>query len=358
MAGCMCARTLADHGVDVTLIEKSRGFGGRCASRRLWEKVIVDHGAPYAEFADPRWDWFVRSWHQDGIVAPWQGDLVEWKGERARPLPILRPRWVGLGGMNAIGKHLARELNCLLNHRLVAIEGEPASYRLQVEILDAASTNATKTLAPFDAIVFAIPNEQVRSLVPTVCDWSELLPLQTHEACWTLMTVLDSRWNVPFDGARCSSHGLSWLGRESSKPGRSSDIDAWVIQMDAEWSSQYLECEPQEVAEGILEQIRASGLPDMPRLLHREPHRWRYAKPVVVLSEPEKRKSKTTCFWDSDYGLGACGDGWIGSGVEGALESGRAMAGRIISWLTSHGPSEVSQWKPVKPGGYIQRELF
>jgi len=358
MAGSMCARTLADHGVDVTLIEKSRGFGGRCASRRLWESVIVDHGAPYAEFADPRWDWFVRSWHQDGVIAPWRGDLGEWNGRDFRSLPSLRPRWVGLGGMNAIGKHLGRELKCLLNHRLVAIEEGLASYRLQVETQDAASTSAMKTLEPFDAIVFAIPTEQVRSLVPAVCDWRELLPMQAHEACWTLMMVLESRWNVPFDGVRCSSHGLSWLGRESSKPGRSSDIDAWVVQMDAEWTSRHLECDPQEVAERILIQIRESGLPELPGLLHRESHRWRYAKPVAGLSDTEVQENRPTCFWDRSQGVGACGDGWVGTGIEGALESGRAMAGRIITWLTSLGPSEASLVKPVKPGGYIQRELF
>jgi predicted NAD/FAD-dependent oxidoreductase len=128
--------------------------------------------------------------------------------------------------------------------------------------------------------------------------------------------------------------------------------------MDAEWTSRHLECDPQEAAERILIQIRESGLPELPGLLHRESHRWRYAKPVAGLSDTEIQENKPACFWDRSQAVGACGDGWVGTGIEGALESGRAMAGRIINWLTSLGPSEASLVKPVKPGGYIQRELF
>jgi hypothetical protein len=46
MAGVSAGRLLADRGHRVTLLEKSRGCGGRCATKR-WEGHIVDHGAQY-----------------------------------------------------------------------------------------------------------------------------------------------------------------------------------------------------------------------------------------------------------------------------------------------------------------------
>lgn len=358
MAGCMCARTLADHGIDVTLIEKSRGPGGRCATRRLWENVVVDHGAPYAEFQDIRFQWFVRSWQQDGVIAPWLGRVVEWMGQDDPPTSDMRTRWVGVGGMNAIGKHLARELTCHTHSRVVAIEGERAPYHLRVETMDAASELSIKILGPFDAVVFAIPAEQIRAIVPATCDWTHEIPEVAYEACWTLMTILDNRWNVPFDGARSSAHGLSWLGRESSKPGRSRDVDAWVIQLDAECSKRYLESEPQEVEQYILQRLREAGLPPMPRSLFAKTHRWRYARPLSVPLGEGSQKGPTECNWDRSQRLGACGDWVAGSGVEGALASGRAMAGRIITWLVSQGSLEESLVRPVQNGGYIQKELF
>jgi len=52
MAGVSAGRLLADRGHTVTLLEKSRGCGGRCATKR-WEGHIVDHGAQYFTMRHP-----------------------------------------------------------------------------------------------------------------------------------------------------------------------------------------------------------------------------------------------------------------------------------------------------------------
>ncbi len=45
LSGLTAARHLADAGCDVTVLEKSRGLGGRLATRRA-EGAVIDHGAP------------------------------------------------------------------------------------------------------------------------------------------------------------------------------------------------------------------------------------------------------------------------------------------------------------------------
>jgi photolyase PhrII len=350
VAGCMCARTLADHGVDVTLIEKSRGPSGRCATRRIWDKVLVDHGAPYLEISDRRWERFVQSWHHDGVVAPWDGVVVQWSDQTSHPCPTQRTRWVGVGGMNAIGKHLSQDLPCKTHARLVNIEEIQNAYRLHLEIGDKQTGLGSETLEPADAVLFAVPGDQLRGLVPTNCSWHDAIPIQTHVPCWTMMALFERRWDLPFDGARCRGNGLSWLGRESSKPDRAADPDAWVIQMDADWSSGCIDGDPREVAERMLEALRDAGLPPWPEIAHQEMHRWRFAL------TPSRRA--TACFWDGASRLGACGD-WFGSaGMEGALESGRALAGQIMNWMVEHGSAPPRSSATVNQNGYIQRELF
>jgi photolyase PhrII len=352
IAGCMCARTLIDHGVDVTLIEKSRGPGGRCATRRIWDQVLVDHGAPYLEFTNHRWDRYVDAWNQDGFIAPWDGTIVQWSESAVSHLPSQRTRWVGTGGMNTLGKHLARDLDCLAHHRVTGVEEFQSGYRLNIERNDAAGNRSAITLGPFDAVVFAMPADQVQTILPTNCSWSNQIPTHSYQPCWTLMAVFDDRWNLPFDGARCSSHGLSWLGRESSKPGRAIDPDTWVIQMDTQWSNRYLEDDPDEVADRIFNHLHDSGLSAYPRVLHSQTHRWRYATTMVPAHHAQSKTAEPFALWDNSNRIGACGDYLGAAGIEGALESGRAMAGRILVWLTRHGAPESR-----KPG-YIQRELF
>ena len=53
IAGLVAARTLRDHGLDVRIFEKSRGVGGRMATRRT-DDGSFDHGAQYFTARDGR----------------------------------------------------------------------------------------------------------------------------------------------------------------------------------------------------------------------------------------------------------------------------------------------------------------
>jgi renalase len=52
LAGISAARILHDAGHRVVVFEKSRGFGGRCATKR-WNGHLVDHGAQYFTIRSP-----------------------------------------------------------------------------------------------------------------------------------------------------------------------------------------------------------------------------------------------------------------------------------------------------------------
>ncbi len=54
ISGLTCARALADHGVPVTVFEKSRDVGGRMATRRSEQGAPLDHGAQFFTVRDER----------------------------------------------------------------------------------------------------------------------------------------------------------------------------------------------------------------------------------------------------------------------------------------------------------------
>ncbi len=53
VAGVSAANVLKARGYNVTIFEKSRGYGGRCATKR-WDGHVVDHGAQYFTIRDAR----------------------------------------------------------------------------------------------------------------------------------------------------------------------------------------------------------------------------------------------------------------------------------------------------------------
>ncbi|NBR64304.1 MAG: FAD-dependent oxidoreductase, partial [Verrucomicrobia bacterium] len=52
ISGLVCARALHQQGHQVTVLEKSRSLGGRCATRKFGDH-LVDHGLQYFTLRDP-----------------------------------------------------------------------------------------------------------------------------------------------------------------------------------------------------------------------------------------------------------------------------------------------------------------
>ena len=129
VAGLLCARTLSDCGVHVTVFEKSRGVGGRCATRRV-DAWRFDHGAQYFMVRDPRLAPFIERWRQKGLIALWQGALAVREGGQWQPAKSGVHRWVAVPGMSALGAHLAADLPLHRNTMVERIERAGHRWRL------------------------------------------------------------------------------------------------------------------------------------------------------------------------------------------------------------------------------------
>ncbi len=116
---------------------------------------------------------------------------------------------------------------------------------------------------------------------------------------------------------------LSWVARNSSKPGREGP-ETWVLHASPDWSEAHIEESPEQaltmLVAAFAEAVRAT-IP-APRLAIA--HRWRYALPLKLL--------EVRCLFDPLLAIGACGDWCAGPRVEGAYLSGCAIAERILEW--------------------------
>ena len=76
LAGIAAAREIAARGASVTIFEKSRGLGGRCASKR-WEGHVIDHGAQYFTIRD-------EAFHS--AISSASGTRGEWMSQTPGPI--------------------------------------------------------------------------------------------------------------------------------------------------------------------------------------------------------------------------------------------------------------------------------
>jgi hypothetical protein len=300
VAGLACARTLADHRLPVVVFEKSRGLGGRLATRRT-ETDVFDHGAPAFTARDPRFRRHVEAWAERGLLAPWRPSDDD--GE---------PWWVAVPGMSALGRALGAEVDRRQPCRVARVTREGDGWRL----VDEEGGDQGR----FDAVVVATPSPQAVPLLAEAPALAETAARAVMAPCWTGLFAFDEPLPLG-DMIRPADGPLAWLLRNGAKPGRDGG-ETWVVHARSDWSSSHLE----DTAETVVEEISAAfasiaggGLP-APR--YARAHRWRCAQVETPVGRP--------CLFDRERLLAACGDWCPGAGVEGAFLSGAAAAGRVL----------------------------
>jgi renalase len=334
MAGVTCARTLVQAGHRVTLIEKSRGLGGRMATRRT-EFGGFDHGTQYFTVRDARFAQALEG--AQTVVRPWSANTVrvldEHGGVLASAPPPTEAHFVAKPGMNALvnfwAEALAQPASIHTGSRVTHIERDalhPTQWQLRTEDSDGGQ----HVLGGFDRIVLALPHPQTHDLLLASGHSPELRhqldPVQVAP-CWTLMvaypnamqpglTYLGPQWNA----ARSVHHRISWLARENSKPGRD-PIERWTVQASPAWSAEHLEDDDERVKAKMLKAFAdITGIHATPT--HAVVHRWRFAQTQKPLGR--------SFIYDADLGIGLCGDWCLGHRVEDAFLSGLELAQAMV----------------------------
>ena len=285
LAGVSAARRLAAMGHEVTVFDKSRGLGGRMATRR-GGGFAIDHGAP-------------------GIVAKDPG-LAEELAAAGAARTGLGP-WVGQPGMSSIVKSMASDLSVIPGAEVASVfdAGDTLDLRFADDRPDAA----------FDRVVSAIPAPQARRFTGSEPSADAALSRVQMSPVWTLLLAFEDAvvpdWTDPVGPFSAILHN-------SAKPGRTACPDTWVCHATPSWTARHLE-EDREAVCATLFAAFAERVPDpIPDPIYAAGHRWRYARTLHPLGRP----------YLSAYGgrLLLGGDWALGTEAEDAWRSGCAMA--------------------------------
>ena len=314
ISGLTCARHLTAEGWQPTVYEKSRGPGGRTSTRRQFD-TRFDHGAQYFTARSTGFRNRLTQWTKDGITAIWQGRFGTADNGEFVADTQTGTRWVGTPGMNAIARHLGREIDCRWNHEVTQIQRVDGRWRV-----DFAEPGVTRW---HDWLVLSCPGPQARRLVPAESRVHRPATTLEYAPCWAIMLVPTHPLDLPFDGIRFAQGPLAWAARENSKPMRSTS-ERWVLHASAAWSRRNINATPKEVIDAA---IATLGRWSPVQIDQASAHRWLYARCTPQSGE--------AAIWDAQNQLGLCGDGLVGPRVEDAWTSGTKMAELLIG--ANHG---------------------
>jgi renalase len=316
IAGLSCAARLADAGCRVDVFEKSRGTGGRLNTRRD-HGTGFDQGAQYFTARDPRFRTQVEIWREAGAVARWdvQPYSIDATG-RASPSPDDTTRWVGTPAMSAITQQLAgRDLALCTQTRITSVTRSRGSWTLTSE--------NHLSFTDFHALVVAVPAPQAGVFLGASPTLAAVAHAAVMEPCWSVAMGFDQPTGVAMDAAFARGQPVSWLARDSGKPGRTPLPETWVLHAASGWTEEHLEAPAEAVAKHLHRWFASVVAPTAPAPVWLHAHRWRFARTVHAVPDAHH--------FDASAQLGICGD-WCGGGrVEGAWLSGRSLASTLLA---------------------------
>ncbi len=306
LAGLTAAHELVAQGISVRVFDKSRGVGGRMATRRRFPNDF-DHGAQYFTARDPGFRAQVAKWEDEGVVQSWEGTIVSLGATSDRKATTTR--YVGAPRMTAAPKALAAGLEVQLSARVVALDRDAQrTWSLTTE--DGLHDRG------FSHVIVATPAPQAAPLLsasPSLQAAAAAIPMLP---CHAAMIRFERPVEVAFDAAFVADPFLAWAARNRSKPGRP-DGEAWVLHSTTAFSQAELETPPEELAAPLLEAL-APHIGRLPPVRSTDVHRWLLARAERFVGEPY--------LYDQESALGLCGDWLLGDRVECAFRSGAALA--------------------------------
>ncbi|MFI8607445.1 NAD(P)/FAD-dependent oxidoreductase [Pseudomonas sp. AOB-7] len=316
IAGLSAAQALHAAGQEVQLFDKSRGSGGRMASKRS-DVGSLDLGTQYFTARDRRFVEVVQQWLTRGWVAEWTPGMYHAKDGQLSASPDEQVRWVGTPRMSAITRALLGALPVHFACRITEVFRGGSHWSLQ----DAEGCSH----GPFSHVVIATPAPQASALLAAAPKLAGAAASVIMEPTWAVALGFDTPLETKVEGCFVQDSPLDWLARNRSKPGRDNRLDTWVLHASSAWSKQHLDLPKDTVIEqlhGAFAELIGCAVPPPSFTLA---HRWLYARPAQA--------HQWGALADADLGLYACGDWCLSGRVEGAWLSGQDAARRLLEHL-------------------------
>lgn len=314
LAGLTFATRLKDH-ADITVFEKSRGIGGRMATRYA-DDYEFDHGAQYFTAKSEAFQNFLEPYLAKGIIKNWKPNLVTLSKQGAKERISNHPSYVAAPRMNALAKAMAADINLVGNTQIEKVTGEAGSW----ELIDKEGLNQGK----FDYVIFAIPSHQVAALVPENFKHLREIKQAKMDACFSLMLGFNKSLDLNFDGAFVEGSPIGWISVNSSKPERPQGFSI-MVQSQNQWAEAHVDEDKSKVQAILLDEASALLNQDLSIAEHQVLHRWLYASTSVPAGE--------NFFHDEENQLACIGDWCIKGRVEAAFESGNMLAQKFQKLL-------------------------
>ncbi len=304
IAGLAASRRLVDAGLSVLVCEKSRGVGGRVASRRI-EGAPFDHGAQFVTNRGAEFSKIVENLLIAKVVFPWFGEAG-------------KERYVGLPSMNQIAKILAEGLDVKQGMRIESVRFCSDYWEVSSEA----------ELIRSRSLLMTCPAPQALDLLKCEANENSSYILNTlskikYDKCVALMALLEEPFPVSDSGFLQYDYPEPIATVADTLKKRGPESPGIIIQSGPEFAERHFDSDPVKISEGLLNAYpRSKEL----RIVSTSLQKWRFAKRREHCISDSYISDPSAMLWHA-------GDGYVTPKIEGAYLSGLRAAESVAAEL-------------------------
>jgi renalase len=336
LSGLTAGRLLAKAGHEVTIFEKSRGYGGRMATRYAGKNLStkMDHGLSHFKAESNEFKEFTAELLEKGLIQIWGKQISGYDGENflpRNPNDLTVTIYASTRGMNAIGKYLGRWVDVRTNTRVGGLTyfGKNRSRKRSWMI----NLTSSETVG-VDAVIIALPAPQAYGILSTTIDEINTLKIvrkidEVHyRPAYSLMAGYGEAAAPEWDGIVCTNSILDFVSNEKTKRKGGAET-SFVLHSSEAFAREHRNSDEETVLREMLGEFTkiTGGWVSSPQW--QQLHFWRYSRAKKVIGGRPYFELE-----DEDAPLALVGDYYEGNTVDHAYKSGYLLA---KDWLEKFG---------------------
>lgn len=336
LTGLVAATHLKAQGLNVTVLDKGRGLGGRLATRRLTHpqggEIQLDYGVFCLTPKGNLFQSWLEDWRKQGLVAV--------TGNSPEELEYYSPQ-----GIRSITRDLGSHLDVQTQTKVVSLKAHAQGWTVKTEPGSTYDALNVLITAPLPQSLQLLEQCQLLT-VDTPC--LEQLKAVSYCSCLTVLALVSAPIAL---GGKCylqvNGTPLHQIITNNSQTTSSPQVHAVTLQGSAEWSQQFVEPQARERGAQALMTAAKEYLGEA-NILDYQVHFWRYSTPQSRFDAPffplnRIEPHKTPSLYLAGDGFSS-GDTSL-SNAENAFLSGLAVAEAISeSTLAKNEDERDSNW--------------
>tara|TARA_B100001027_G_C16249111_1_gene323517 strand:+ start:295 stop:1278 length:984 start_codon:yes stop_codon:yes gene_type:complete len=304
--------------VTITIFEKSRGVGGRMATRRA-DPFQFNHGAQYFKVKNKEFKNFLQPLMLNKIIKPLEANQIEILNKKIiKSTKICNKKYfTAESKMNSVVKYFINnnfsiKLLCKIektvkeNDKWFVIDSDQVSY------------------GPYDWLFITIPPYQATEILYDNFKFLDIIKNIKMRSCYSLMLGFDKIKEFNFDTALFLDEDVAWLFIRK-KIFKNKKYYNLLINSSYNFAEKNINSSKDELSDYLIKQVSDILKYDLNNFKHKALHFWKYA-----MSE---KNNNLGSLIDEDLKVVVCGDWCMNGRIEGGFLSAKDAANKVLKYI-------------------------